>query len=517
MSAAPSWTRAHLVHPVNVGIKGIEIYFPSKTDLEAHDGISAGKYTIGLGQKQMSFCDDREGSCTLSIKSMILCSCTDCELDIYSFSLTVVSSLIKKYGIQPASIGRLEVGTETLLDKSKSVKSVLMQLFEESGNADVEGIDTINACYGGTNAFFNAVQWIESSNWDGRDAIVVAGDIAIYDKGPARPTGGAGAVALWIGPNAPIVCESGRRGSYMQHAYDFYKPNFKAEYPVVDGHLSIDCYFKALDACYSTYTARAAAVNKRVADGQSAYVNAGSIKGKQHQGMASPPSPPGEEDVLAVVEERKPQVSTLQEFDLMCFHSPNCKLVAKSFARLNFLDFKHGQEHDALEELREKFDPHTIADPTKDKVVESAFMKSSASLFSAKVDSSLLLARSCGNMYTASLFGGLASLIALRDPKDLLDKRIGMFSYGSGLASSMFSLRVVGDTQNMREALDLEPRLASRIRCTPTEFENALALREDAYGNSDRTPIGDRKALVPGTWYLKNVDQLYRRSYEVAT
>ncbi|KEQ98166.1 hypothetical protein AUEXF2481DRAFT_471264 [Aureobasidium subglaciale EXF-2481] len=500
MSDGPNWTGAHIQWPANVGIKGIEIYFPSKyvdqTDLEAHDGISAGKYTIGLGQKQMSFCDDRE--------------------DIYSFSLTVVSSLIRKYDIQPASIGRLEVGTETLLDKSKSVKSVLMQLFEESGNTDVEGVDTINACYGGTNAFFNAVQWIESSHWDGRDAIVVAGDIAIYDKGPARPTGGAGAVALWIGPNAPIVCESGRRGSYMQHAYDFYKPNFKAEYPVVDGHLSIDCYFKALDACYSAYTARAAAMDKRVAHVQSAYVNAESNRGKQHKGITSPPSPPDEADALALVENHKPQVSTLQKFDLMCFHSPNCKLVAKSFARLNFLDFKHGQEHDTLEDLRNNFDPLTIADPTKDKVVESAFMKSSADLFSAKVDSSLLLARSCGNMYTASLFGGLASLIASRDSESLLTKRIGMFSYGSGLASSMFSLRIVGDTQNMREAMNLDSRLAARIRCTPTEFENALALREDAYGKSDRAPIGDRKALVPGTWYLNNVDQLYRRSYEVA-
>lgn len=28
--------------------------------------------------------------------------------------------------------------------------------------------------------------WIESSAWDGRNAIVLAGDIAVYEKGPAR-------------------------------------------------------------------------------------------------------------------------------------------------------------------------------------------------------------------------------------------------------------------------------------------------------------------------------------------
>ena len=69
-------------------------------------------------------------------------------------------------------IGRLEVGTETIIDKSKSVKTVLMQLFEDSGNTNVEGIDTTNACYGGTAALFNALNWIESSSWDGQCKVV---------------------------------------------------------------------------------------------------------------------------------------------------------------------------------------------------------------------------------------------------------------------------------------------------------------------------------------------------------
>lgn len=118
-----------------------------------------------------------------------------------------MSGLLEKYNIDPKSIGRLDVGTETIIDKSKSVKTVLMNLFAPSGNTDIEGIDSKNACYGGTAALFNAVNWIESSSWDGRDAIVVAGDIAIYAEGGARPVGGAGAVAMLIGPNAPLVME----------------------------------------------------------------------------------------------------------------------------------------------------------------------------------------------------------------------------------------------------------------------------------------------------------------------
>lgn len=82
---------------------------------------------------------------------------------------------MSKYNIPYEAIGRLEVGTETIIDKSKSVKSVLMQLFAEHGNTDIEGIDTTNACYGGTAALINAVNWIESSYWDGRYALVLAG------------------------------------------------------------------------------------------------------------------------------------------------------------------------------------------------------------------------------------------------------------------------------------------------------------------------------------------------------
>lgn len=49
--------------------------------------------------------------------------------------------------------------------------------------------------------------------FSGRYALVVAGDIAIYATGNARPTGGVGAVALLIGPNAPLIFE---RGEYLR-------------------------------------------------------------------------------------------------------------------------------------------------------------------------------------------------------------------------------------------------------------------------------------------------------------
>lgn len=52
-----------------------------------------------------------------------------CFLVVF-LSFNAVTSLFDKYKIDPKQIGRLEVGSETVIDKSKSIKTFLMQLFE---------------------------------------------------------------------------------------------------------------------------------------------------------------------------------------------------------------------------------------------------------------------------------------------------------------------------------------------------------------------------------------------------
>ena len=47
-----------------------------------------------------------------------------------------------------------------------------------------------------------------------------------------------------------------------------------------------------------------------------------------------------------------------------------------------------------------------------DKETEKAFVKASGSLYEKKVSPAMLLARENGNMYTASLYGGILSLLA---------------------------------------------------------------------------------------------------------
>lgn len=359
--------------------------------------------------------------------------------DIYSFALTVTSQLLKNYNIDTNSIGRLEVGTETLLDKSKSVKTILMQLFGD--NTNIEGVDTVNACYGGTNAVLNTVNWIESSAWDGRDGIVVAGDIALYAKGNARPTGGAGAVALLIGPDAPIVVEPGLRGTYMQHAYDFYKPDLTSEYPYVDGHYSVNCYTKALDSAYREYCKREAKQATNGTNGTNGVTNGDANK------------------------------TNLDRFDYLAFHAPTCKLVQKSYARLLYHDYLANADAPAFAEVAPELRDMDYEKSLTDKVVEKTFMALTKKRFQERVAPSIQVATMCGNMYCGSVWGGLASLVSLVDSKTLEGKRIGLFSYGSGLAATFLSFRINGNTETISKVLNIPARLEARRAVAPEVYD----------------------------------------------
>ena len=402
---------------------------------------------------------------------------------MYSIALTTTSQLLKKFNIDPKSIGRLEVGTETLLDKSKSCKSVLMQLFEPSGNTSIEGVDTVNACYGGTNAVFNAVNWVESSAWDGRDAIVVAGDIALYKKGAARPTGGAGCVAMLIGPDAPIAFEPGQRGTYMKHVYDFYKADLTSEYPLVDGHFSNRCYTEAVDACYKAYHERKAGLAKRA----NGYTNG----------------------INGVHTEEEPK-APLDSFDYMAFHSPNCKLVAKSYARMLYSDYLNDPENAVFESVPTEIKNLEYEASLTDKTLEKLFMGLTKKRFAERVQPSIEIPALCGNMYCGSVYGSLLSLICNVPNERLQGKRIGVFSYGSGLASSLFSLKVKGDISDIVSKVNLHTRLEARKTVAPEVYDEVSAVHMKGKNVTNRlrcanfanTPIFNQATLPQVTWKI---------------
>ncbi|KAJ1493811.1 hydroxymethylglutaryl-coenzyme A synthase C terminal-domain-containing protein, partial [Baffinella frigidus] len=312
-----------------------------------------------------------------------------------------------------------------------------------------------------------------------------AGDIAVYEAGPARPTGGCAAVAILVGRNAPLVLGS-VRASHFEDAYDFYKPRLDSEYPTVFG------------------------------------------KDSNQKWEAIPSN----------------DKFNLSAAEHVVFHSPYNKLIKKSGARMLYNDWLRNSKLPIFkksEDLLETF-RHELPENTYDnRAMESAFVELAKTMYQSKVEPSTLLPMQLGNSYTASMYTGLASLIhAWHKPrtgaqvdtdKETMGKKILMFSYGSGLASTLFSMKVMGPTGHIAQAGNLDERLEERKFVTPEEFTATLLDREKKYGqfgwspDSDKkelfpgtylkwSPDSDKKELFPGTYYLKQVDEHGRRTYD---
>jgi hydroxymethylglutaryl-CoA synthase len=453
-------SQSAMVDVTDVGIAGFAFYVPRAcvpmTELEAFDNVPRGRYTLGLGQVKMAVPHE-------------------CE-DAASMAMTVVQRLAERYDISFNDIGRLEIGTESRIDKSKSVKTSLMQLFEKSGNVDCEGLDNTNACYGSTAALLNTAAWVESSSWDGRYGVVVGSDIAVYEPGPARPTGGAGAVAILIGrgTDCPIRFETGLRASCFGNSYDFYKPFANSEYPRLNGAKTVDCFFRAMDSCYKSYKNR---FEKRTG---------GTFRFES-------------------------------SVDYFCCHSPFYKLVKRSLARLVYLDFIEGTNSD-MRDCQLYKDLHAYRDLApetshQNKEASRAFVAATEPLFKVKCDPGAWLARHVGNAYTASLYGALAALLH-REGDKMLGSRILLFAFGSGFASTMYSLRVVGSLETILASLfDLESSLDERHVLSGEEYDAIMLQREKDYKRFDYSPSVSPGELFAGTYFVTYIGANGERHY----
>jgi 3-hydroxy-3-methylglutaryl-CoA-synthase len=222
--------------PAHVGILAMEYYCPNlcvrAQDIEDLQGRPK-QYTVGRGQENLTFCSDDE--------------------DAVSMAMTAFDRLMDRCELGYSEIGRLEVGTECQVDRAKSIKSFLMEFFARDGLCNVEGADTYNACYGGTNALFNAVNWVQSDAWNGKYAVVICTDTAVHSHPDQLQSMGASALALLVGPQAPLVLET-QRVSFMKHAWDFYRPiGWHNNDAIVDIDMATAQYEEALLWCQKEF------------------------------------------------------------------------------------------------------------------------------------------------------------------------------------------------------------------------------------------------------------------------
>jgi len=238
----------------------------------------------------------------------------------------------------------------------------------------------------------------------------------------------------------------------MTNTYDFYKPRLDSEYPEVDGPVSVTTYTSALDAAYSRFREKTAKAKKIHSNGH-AHVHGNGLS------------------------KEGPSFS-IDDIDYAIFHSPYGKQVQKGFGRLFYNDFLSNPSAPQFANIPnpESFLETSYTASLTDKNLEKVFIGASKATYAKKVEPGMACSKRLGNMYTGSLYGCLASVLSSVSPSELKGKRLSMFAFGSGCAASFFTLRVKGDTSEIREKMDLLTRLASMKVVPCQEYVDALTV-----------------------------------------
>lgn len=255
--------------------------------------------------------------------------------------------------------------------------------------------------------------------------------------------------------------------------------------------MSITTYISALDESYSHFREKAVKIQKACA---------------------------GNNDPDGSSSAEPKSAFSLDSVDYPVFHSPYGKMVQKVHARLIFNDFLSYPSDPKFESVPSP--DHILAlsheASLADKNLEKTFIALAASQYKKTVMPSIHTARddaaTCTLPHYTEVLLTLASLISSFEPVVPLGKRIVMFAFGAGCASSFFCIRVKGDTREIQEKMNLLSRLASLEVVPCQEYVEALELREKNHNACSYVPEGSIDDIWPGSFYLEGVDGKYRRA-----
>lgn len=223
------------MNPTKIGIASIGINIPplymtmeSLSEIRKSD---PNKYKIGLGCEDMALCPEGYTAVNLAVKA--------------------AKRALSRWNGKVEDIGMIAIGTETAIDMSRPLSAWVAEKIGLRGN--VRSYEVKHACYGGTLAIRQAVEWKLANVAPTKAALVIATDISLYEPGePSEPTQGAGAIAMIIDSSeySPLIAEIDPISyPWSKPAFDFWRPVGRA-HPMVEGQFSLQCYKEAAKACF---------------------------------------------------------------------------------------------------------------------------------------------------------------------------------------------------------------------------------------------------------------------------
>ncbi len=400
-----------------VGIDDVALHVPklfisTLGEFAEARGIEPAKLARGIGVEKMAVPDAHEDAATMAASSVL--------------------ELMKRNDLSPEEVGRIYIGTESGVDEAKAIGTYVIGMLERVyGPGSFQECSTVefkSACIAATFALENAAYWLrvegmeeengegdeegyeDSSRRGGRVGIVVATDIARYDlNSPGEYTQGAGSVALLVKRNPRLMVLDPVMGVFTRDENDFFRP-IGMKCAVVNGKYSNLCYQAAMDGAFYSY-------KKRV-------LGRGMIR-------------------LADDE------CTSDHLSHIIFHIPYPRMAEYAAASIFQREWRDLPRWRTIEEEMGPEPKSEDFEGQKEYLLAEGdykrrFSKSGKFLeaYGRKVKPSTLISSVVGNIYTGSIYLGLASLLE----QDLLvpGTRIGLGSYGSGCSAAFFS-GVVGE------------------------------------------------------------------------
>ena len=419
---------------MKVGISALQIDFPKLylpiEVLAENRNIEPLKLIKGLGLQRMSF--------------------PDVHQDTVCFAANALLKLLAAEQIHPQEIDRIYVGTESGVDSSKPVASFLLPLVEEKyGENSTQHCDVVDltfACIGAVDAMQTCLDYVRLR--PEKKCIVIASDVAKYDLASGGEyTQGSGAVVMLIEANPKMLSFDLTTGVSTEGVFDFFKPrrtvskneiqeisnntewqgvleneiSIYKEQPVFDGQYSNECYINRIKSAYFHFK-----------------------------------------------NQKTSEKACFDNWEFIAMHLPYCFQGRRTFQHIVAEEYPNAVEEQSGETFAEKLKAFTKSEFYRKLVTEKLYPSEVAS---AKV----------GNIYTGSIFLGLASALYYKKEKELTSNKIGFIAYGSGSKSKVFEAELEGSWKSQIAKTNLFEELE---KTTAIDFKTYEALHKKELTNS---------------------------------
>lgn len=427
------------------------LYLPLAGEFSTDRGIDPGKLIKGIGIERMAIPDAHEDAATMAAMSLL--------------------DLMRRSDLHPEEIGKIYVGTESAVDEAKAMGTYVIGMLESIyGKGSFQECSTVEfkaACIGTTLALESLSYWAADEE-EGKAGIVIASDVARY---PLRSSGeytqGAGSVALLVKKNPRLLALEQIYGSFTRDENDFFRP-MGCKVAVVNGKHSNQCYLDAMQGAFDSFAAKA----RRL----------GAIA-------------PGAGECIT------------DFIDHLLFHIPYPRMVEYASAAIFRHDWRESSRSSEIEqELGRQPNAGEYEDLEKYQKAEADYARRFRGsehflkAFEAKVRDTAMLSRQVGNIYTGSIYLGLASLLEMQ--KIHAEERLCFGAYGSGCSALVFSA-IVQQQASSLPLRGLVKRLQERRQISLQDYE---LLHEGKLEESVIMPSGE--------YALARIDHQGYRHYE---